>query len=386
MKKLLNKVYVGIEKNLSVNALVAFFLVMAILEFLDKIFFFNDLHLPFPSYIKLLIFIFLFVFTFFKKEWRLFLLSFVLIVFFGFGQFFTNQGFSFDNTFVFLKYVFPLVILKASILFLKDKDSIEPYFHFFEKAIVLNSILLLLGIILSIRIFETYDGERFGYNGIFRAASTGSYAYIITLLYFLLTYKENAVKNWKFILIFISCVFIGTKAVYLAMAFSLGYLIVVSKIPYKKVALSCVAVLGFGAAYYFFFHYDLFNTIRQSDGMLSAILSYRDQLLLEKTLPYIRENWSWVNYLFGGVSDFDLRSQMDLIDVFFFWGIVGGAFYLYLFFKLFLPATLNKTAFVFIAFLFFIVLLSGNFFVYSFVALFLVVLKLKLEETAKNSA
>lgn len=308
----------------------------------------------------------------------------VLSIIFIIGQSFTEPSFTKNSVDIFSKFLFPLLVL-SSANYSFHKPKVHSIFKTFEWMIILNSLLIFLGLFFSIKLFNTYQGSRFGFNGVFNAVSTGSYAYIIALLYFLLTYKEKVVKNWKFILIFISCIFIGTKAVYLAMAFSLGYLIVVSNIPYKKIALSFVTVLGAGAAYYFLFQYEFINKIRQADGLFSAIMSYRDQLFIDKTLPYINENWSWLNYLFGGVSNFDLRSQMDLIDVFFFWGILGGAFYLYVFFKLFLPDTLNKTAFVFIAFLFFIVLLSGNFFVYSFVALFLVVFKLKSEEIAKNS-
>ncbi|MCR9182168.1 MAG: hypothetical protein NXH73_04515 [Flavobacteriaceae bacterium] len=247
-----------------------------------------------------------------------------------------------------------------------------------------NSILIFIGVIFSIKLFNTYQGDRFGFNGMFAAVSNGSYAYIITLLYFLLSYKDKVFKNWKFILIFISCFFIGTKAVYLAMALTLAYIVVAAKIPHKKTILSLGAIVSLAAAYYFFFHYGIFNSIRQSDGLISALLSYRDELFLERTLPYIQENWSWVNYLFGGVSDFDLRSQMEFIDVFFFWGLLGGAFYLFIFYKLFLPFKLSRTGIFFIAFLAFIVLLAGNFFAYSFVAMFLMVLKLKLEESNKE--
>lgn len=375
-----------ITTNYFTGSLVLLLLLFFGLEFSDKL---SNYYFPeysFSQYIKAAVLLGVLACQTIAKDYKFIAFALVLFITYSIGQLLLETSFSRNSILTFFKFLFPILLLAFIDKRIQYYELPSSFFKTFEWVMVANSILILIGVLLSIKIFNTYQGNRFGYNGMFAAVSNGSYGYIITLSYFLLKYKERVIKNWKFILIFISCIFIGTKAVYLAMAFSLGYLIIVSKIPYKKIALSGLAVLGLGFAYYFFFHYDLFNTIRQSDGMLSAILSYRDQLLIEKTLPYIRENWSWVNFLFGGVSDFDLRSQMDLIDVFFFWGMVGGAFYLYVFFKLFLPNTLNKTAFVFIAFLFFIVLLSGNFFVYSFVALFLVVLKLKLEETAKNSA
>lgn len=361
------------------SLIVGIFLLFFILELYTKVGMVYKISFFDAKYIKSLVFlIFLAIVVALDTRKSLIVLT-VLSIIFVIGQSFTEPSFSKNSIDIFSKFLFPLLVLSSANYSL-HKPKVHSIFKTFEWIMILNSLLIFLGLFFSIQLFNTYQGSRFGFNGVFNAVSTGSYAYIIALLYFLLTYKEKVVKNWKFIIIFISCGFIGTKAVYLAMAFSLGYLIVVSKIPYKKVALSFVAVLGAGAAYYFLFQYEFINKIRQADGLFSAIMSYRDQLFIEKTLPYINENWSWVNYLFGGVSDFDLRSQMDLIDVFFFWGIVGGAFYLYVFFKLFLPDTLNKTTIIFIAFLFFIVLLSGNFFVYSFVTLFLVVFKLKAQE------
>lgn len=332
------------------------------------------------KYIKALVFLGFLVIMIFIRDIKVLIYLICLLSVFAIGQISIKSLFSVDIINVFSKFLFPLLIFGFANYLIKPGSKINIIFKTAEWLMVLNSILILIGILFSIKLFNTYQGGRFGFNGVFNAVSTGSYAYIITLMYFLLSYREKAMKNWKFILILISCIFIGTKAVYLAMAFSIAYIVIISKIPFKRTLLVVATLIGLSLAYYFFFQYGIFNSIRQSDGLLSALLSYRDQLLLEKTLPYIYEKWGWANYLFGGVVDYDLRSQMDLIDVFFFWGILGGAFYLYFFFKLFLPDTLNKTAFIFIAFLFFIVLLSGNFFVYSFVALFLVILKLKLEE------
>ncbi|WP_339609676.1 hypothetical protein [uncultured Planktosalinus sp.] len=269
---------------------------------------------------------------------------------------------------------------------IQNYELTSGFFKTFEWVMVVNSILLLIGVLLSIKLFNTYQGNRFGYNGMFAAVSNGSYGYIITMFYFLLRYKERVIKNWKFILIFISCIFIGTKAVYLSMGFAIAYIVVVSKIPFKRTLLVAAILTGLLLAYYFFFQYGMFNSIRQSDGLLSALLSYRDQLFLERTLPFIQESWSWVNYLFGGVIDYDMRSQMDIVDVFFFWGIFGGAFYLFAFLRLFIPRKIDSTGWVFLSFFAFIVLLAGNFFVYSFVAIFLVVLKLIFHEKSLETS
>lgn len=355
------------------------------LEFSDKLSIYYFSVYSFSQYIKAALLLGILAYQSIAKDYKFIAFTLVLLITYSIGQLLLETSFSRNSLLTFFKFLFPILLFAYVDKGIHKIKEIPVFFKTFEWLMAVNSILILIGILFSIKLFNTYQGNRFGYNGLFNAVSTGSYAYIITLIYFLLSYKEKVIKNWKFILIFISCVFIGTKAVYLTMAFAIAYIVIVSKIPFKKTILVVATLTGLLLAYYFFFHYGIFNSIRQTDGLLSSLLSYRDQLFLERTLPFIQESWGWVNYLFGGVSDFDLRSQMDIIDVFFFWGLVGGAFYLYVFLKLFIPFKMNSTGWVFISFLAFIVLLAGNFFVYSFVALFLVVLKLKLQEKCNLS-
>jgi hypothetical protein len=368
--------------NIFEESIIIFgFILFFILGGYSKWVLYNDLSFFDAKFIKAGIFFLLLIGVVLHKNLKVLTLIAFLGILYCTGQFFITDSFSVNSFNVFSKFIF-LILAFGFVNNLYSYEKLKyNLFNAVEWVMLINSIFIFLGVIFSIELSNTYQGSRFGYNGFFDAVSTGSYAYIITLMYFLLTYKSAVVKNWKFILIFISCFFIGTKAVYLAIVFTLAYIVITAKIPYKKTILSVGVILSLAAAYFFFFHYGIFNTIRQSDGLISALLSYRDELFLERTLPYIQENWSWVNYLFGGVSDFDLRSQMEFIDVFFFWGILGGAFYLVVFYKLFIPFKLNKTGIIFIAFLAFIILLAGNFFAYSFVAFFLLVLKLKLEES-----
>ncbi|PKP25095.1 MAG: hypothetical protein CVU03_09710 [Bacteroidetes bacterium HGW-Bacteroidetes-2] len=371
----LNQIQKSINKYIAPVLLIVFFLSEAYGKIANRYFYDKS---DIAKYIKFIVLLLLISAS--VKYLRQLKLIGLLFLLFLLGQLTITNGFQNEIIVVFVKFLFPLFIFLYFNNNLESSNNKKLLFKTFEWLMVINSILMLIGILLSIKLFKTYQGSRFGYNGAFFAASTGSYAYIITLMYFLLSYKEKVIKNWKFILIFISCIFIGTKAVYLAMAFTIVYIIIISKIPFKKTLLVVASLSVLLLAYYFFFHFGIFNTIRQKESLFTALMSYRDEQFWEITLPYIKENWTWINYLIGGVTDFDLRSQMDLIDVFFFWGILGGALYLHLFFRLFLPFKMNRTGWVFISFLAFIVFLAGNFFVYSFVALFLVVLKLILQD------
>ena len=375
-----------IKKNHLTISLITLFLLFWGLEVSDKLTYYFFPEFSFSQYIKAAVLIGFLFFQIAVKDYKFILIALVMCIVFSIGQIFLETTFSRNALLTFFKFLFPILLLAFINNRIQNYELTSGFFKTFEWVMVVNSILLLIGVLLSIKLFNTYQGNRFGYNGMFAAVSNGSYGYIITMFYFLLRYKERVIKNWKFILIFISCIFIGTKAVYLSMGFAIAYIVVVSKIPFKRTLLVAAILTGLLLAYYFFFQYGMFNSIRQSDGLLSALLSYRDQLFLERTLPFIQESWSWVNYLFGGVIDYDMRSQMDIVDVFFFWGIFGGAFYLFAFLRLFIPRKIDSTGWVFLSFFAFIVLLAGNFFVYSFVAIFLVVLKLIFHEKSLETS
>src|SRR5690554_4551154 len=222
----------------------------------------------------------------------------------------------------------------------------------------------------------------FPYTTLFRSTSaTSSYVYAVAIFYFLLKLKRNFLKSWKTYFVIACTIFTGTKILYIALIASLFiYLICFvnfskqqRKLIFFVIMSACAAI-----AYFFFFEFGIFNQIRQNEGLLSAILSYRDDLFMEQTLPFIKENWSWANYLFGGISELSVRSQMGFIDVFVFWGILGGLYYLYTFYKTFVTFPIDKNVVYILLSLGLMVFLAGNFFENASVAIYLVILKEKL--------
>jgi len=127
---------------------------------------------------------------------------------------------------------------------------------------------------------------------------------------------------------------------------------------------------------YLLYYNPVFSEIRSSQGIISAILSYRDQLFIERTLPFIEQNWSFTNYLFGGASDFETRPQLEFFDLFYFWGIIGSVIYLLLYYHSFKPLKLPKQEewFFFIS-LIIIMFLAGNFFYNASIPIYLLIFK-----------
>ena len=131
--------------------------------------------------------------------------------------------------------------------------------------------------------------------------------------------------------------------------------------------------------YFLFFEFGQFNHIRQSDGLASSILSYRDQLFLNNTLPNIKQNWSFINYLIGGLNNINARSQLDIIDVIHFWGFLGGAFYLFIYYKFLITFKLVRIDLIFIVFLIFLIFFAGNFFTYTTIPIYLLIIRKKMQ-------
>lgn len=306
------------------------------------------------------------------------ILPILLLIVFCIGQFFLVDGFNQQIIIGFSKYLLPIFLFLYFIKYPLTEKSRQHLFRAFEYLMIFNGILIFLGLIFEISLFNSYRYGRWGYNGLFISTATSSYIYAIAIFYFLLSLKNDFVKNWKSIFVIVCCLLTGTKIVYIALFGSLLiYLLFYTNLNRKQrnaLLISILAVFSI-LAYIFFFQWGIFNTIRQEQGLVSAILSYRDDLFFQETIPFIQENWQLPNYLFGGISDLNIRSQMGFVDVFLFWGIIGGLLYLFTFYKTFVPKFLVKNAVYIILILTLMVFLAGNFFENASVAIYLLILK-----------
>mgnify|MGYP006104807571 CR=1 FL=1 len=310
----------------------------------------------------------------------------VVFIFFSLGQLTLANSFSKDILITFVKLMFPIILLLFfSTVKLNDKQK-QIFFIVFEYIILFNSLVILTGFLFNIQIFNTYlyTGARFGYNGLIVTSATSSYLYSITLIYLFAKYKKAVFKKIPNLIIILSMFFIGTKVSYIFLfSFFASFLWAYTSIN-KITVMSFLSIIGALIIYLFFFNFGIFNQIRQTDGLISSLMSYRDVLFLKRTLPYINEHWSIVNYLFGGVSDLSTKSQIEFIDIFYFFGIIGGLLYYHLFFKSFLTFKTNIYIYTLLLVLFIIVLLAGNLFGYPSIAIYIVILREYLGHNEQN--
>lgn len=299
----------------------------------------------------------------------------LLLILFCVGQFVITPMFSAYNLTTFSRYLFPVILFIYFTSYEVDARARQALFKAFEWFLVINFILLLAGLMFDPYVLKTYTGDRFGYNGLLLTSSTSTYVYYLALGYFYFVYKTNMFKNWRFWVVVLSCLLVGTKSLYLGLALFAILVVFDSPFKYKKLLLISGTVLALIGLYYILYQVPQFSQIREQDGIVSALLSYRDRLFLEQTLPYVNEHWGFVNYLFGGVSDFTLRSQMDFIDLFFFWGLLGAIVYLITYLRAYFSFALQRVHWHFFICLGLIVFVAGNFFTYTSIPLYLVIIR-----------
>lgn len=303
----------------------------------------------------------------------------VLLTFsFTIGQWYLFEGFNTEVIVSFGKFLFLIMLSLYFNAHTLDADTQKTLLEVFELLIVINSLLVIAGLLFDISFFQTYLFGRFGYNGLFIASYTASYVYIIALFYFLLTFREGFLKNWKVRLVIVAVILLGTKSAYIGLfATMLVYVFFYLKLApiKKKIMATGISLIVIGIAYFFFFENGIFHELRQEKGMVTSLLSLRDELFLERTLPFVQSQWSGINYLFGGLSDLTTRSQMGIVDLFYFWGFLGGCLFLWVFYRTYFTFQITKADLFLILTLSIIVGLAGNFFENASIAIYLIVLR-----------
>ena len=283
----------------------------------------------------------LLVYIWSKKESRhILLLMFVFLLFpllwFVFSNNFIVQGKTFQQVFMIIKegnkYMFPIIIFMAIKSMQLDLKYTKPVF---EAVYIFSALIVLVSFLSNWTYFHTYGGERFGYKPPLATQNEITFFWMIGVIYFVqkLLSKKNIVNVIILFLVMLASMFLGTKAV-LLFGVCLALFVVVFLIRDRNVkALIFISMLIIiTAVFYFSGLYDFFFDIYKEKGIWYAVTSKRNVLLTEEALPMLK-SWSWYNYLIGGAVDKFPVTEMDIIDLFLFGGVVGSVLYYWLLFK-----------------------------------------------------
>tara|TARA_R110002049_G_scaffold293010_2_gene477814 strand:- start:4312 stop:5499 length:1188 start_codon:yes stop_codon:yes gene_type:complete len=310
----------------------------------------------------------------YKRNYFLILITILLLLIKSLGSFFVFDFY--ENRLDYFKEVIKTVFSFSMVFFIYtyvkniNLSNIVFIFKVFNYVSVIISASIILGFIFNISFFETYTGVRFGFSGFLFPQSFSSYFIIVSILIYYY-YNKNIKKISSIYIVFtiLSAFLIGTKAVYIFLFFFIAMFFINNKLYKNKVAILfsslvfTILLFNYKALKeYMLDKFSVLYNVYNESGLLTFLFSYRDLSFL-KAKFYVQNNWNITNYLFGGINRKAMLVEMELVDIFLSFGILGSVFLLLCYYKIILkPVAFKRDSFFLYSVLFFIILMSGNFF------------------------
>ena len=340
----LKSLYDNYLGNLLIFTLLFYLFTSFLIKFF-KLFYDVNLILPILAILKLILIIFylgVLIFNFNKKKILFLYLGLFLIVYFA-GNFNWNLDINFvfnsyeilkgGNFFYLIKYLFPF-FLTAAFSFVKNKQEvINNYFEILEKVLVVNSFFVFFGFLFSVDFFQSYiNTSRFGYSGMLEA---GFYEYLLIVVISRKLFLDKI--DLKLVVLCIASLFIGTKIMILFFVVLIFYYLYEKRkikllVLYSGLVLLSLILLK-SIIDLFVKVFPFWQPILNDHGYLTLIVSKRNWNI-QNTLEYIKINGTLKNLFFGGLEFSKCGVEMDFIDLFLFFGIIGATIYLVLISKI----------------------------------------------------
>lgn len=341
---------------------------------------------PFYNFSAVVKLVFIFVAFYFIIKWREFkLLTFMggMGVIFLLGQLsFNHWEFNINvigsNSIYFGRFM--LIFFLVAVFRPYQNKFSQKVFLVFEYIVIINSLLIIFGYFFNITLFKTYL-YRFGYNGLFMTPTMISYLNALAITYFIRKIGNEHKGYLPLILVVFASLLTGTKAILLFVLFTCIHLVFKLKLYQKRIFLgglillfSFIVIFWKQVLSFLQNQYSVLYDVYVNDGLISMLTSYRNHNLIEIYNDVILGAWFPINYFFGG-TDFDkYRVEFDFLDVFLFFGLVGGLIYLWVYFsKVINFNKFDKFSTIQILGLLFIGVLAGTFFNGAPLMLYLVV-------------
>ncbi len=255
--------------------------------------------------------------------------------------------------YVFLFLSFPLLFY---VFYIEKLDIKTSLYKVFKYAILLNTVVIIIGALFSLKIVETYKFTRFGYNGILLSQGFTPYFYLAATMLFW-SFRDKKM----FLLTLILSIVSGIKGVYFAECLALSLMVLCNKELSKmfKIKVLSVLFIVFAALVIILLNTHPFKELMDSNSFLSALFSYRTDNLLCEIETLSRDNFN----IFIGANGADIsRLELQIVDIFMFFGLTGLLVYGVFVFKLIKIIKGNTLALIFLATAVLLSALSGNLF------------------------
>lgn len=309
------------------SVLFLFLTLSFLFDFIDKVYIYNDIN--FIKFNRVLKFIFLLYalsvsvmyFKFFVKTIRFVLITLLLLTIIYLLKVGNYNVYKMEFLrYAFLLASFPLIYYVISNSNYKITTKL---YQLFKYIIVINTVLILIGLVYDIQVFKTYKANRFGFNGMLLSQGFTPFFYLSAIVLFWY------MKDKKMLIVTILISFLsGVKGVYLAEFIALTLIVFCDKNLSKAFKIKGILVLFFcfTTITLVILNISPFKELINSDRFLTAIFSYRIEYSKELISSITKDNF---NYLIGATGIEKVRLEMQIIDIFLFFGIIGFVVYTY---------------------------------------------------------
>jgi len=328
-------------------------------DFMDKIEIFYDIDfIKFNRIIKaiFLVFSIIFILTHVKYvQENLKVLSFIIVLLSI--VYVSKNNFSELYFFEYLRYIFALLVfpLLHYTYIHKDQGLFEKLYKFFKWLILINAVLILIGILFEVKVFQTYQFDgRFGYNGLILSQGFTPFFYLCATTVFWVCRDKKML-----LLLLVLCTLSGLKGVYFAEFLILSLLVLSSQKfnKYFKTITFSILLIIFVTLLVRLLLTPMFVKVFESKGLLSAIFSYRTDNVLE---VFSQLNQANFNIIIGALETEVVRLEMQLFDVILFFGLTGLVAYIFFLCLLYKNIVKGRVAKVFFITILALSVLSGN--------------------------
>ncbi len=213
----------------------------------------------------------------------------------------------------------------------------KTYVKYIYGIYAVNILFVFLGAATGLEVLRTYSWSfRPGYNGFIVSGNESTFFNHIGVVFFYYLIAYKSFNKWAvtgFVLFVLALALSGTKSSILIITlFGLHYI-------YKnrdfKVVIICgmLVAIAVSVSIYFEASRDMivyYFESAQTKGVLNMLSSDRLTMLKER-LPSQVAQWKGINYLFGKpIVQSGRQVEMDLFDLFLFFGLIGSVFYFWL--------------------------------------------------------
>lgn len=297
------------------------------------------------------------------------------------------------NIVTFNKYFFVFIIYFTLYKLQDHSEKFGRLTDLLANLFLLNSIATIIGFIFRIPILRTYTEAtyRYGYSGFIPAQNEATLFFVLAISYFYYRQFFLHQRSYKFLIVILSGLVLGTKAIYLFLLMLLIFhFLNFSNLKAKIISLSLILTSSIGGFFYFQTQHaqallEYFISRKDKMGWFTMLFSGRDSFVLNKG-PEIMDKWNIINYFVGGQDQARIAIEMDFFDLFFFLGAIGGSIYLVLYFSTLFKFNIMRPFNLFFVFSYFaLAFLGGHFFLSAVNALYLCLISMYIYVSQRGS-